>query len=229
MSGARYSTTPRRRNLGRPVRRQLHDGNNDLLTAMAGLLLQQRQQGGGAPSGMKAIMPDKCSYVMSQGSYRKWRRSMTDWFQLNRVAREDAVISIRLNCDDQLQRALDASYSADEWKALTLNEALNVIQEVTQKSVNRAVLWDRFFNAKQGSTEPAKTYVHRCQEMALDCAFRCPHCCGDICDYMLTHRLASGISNSGLKQEILQDYEKFNSVSKIMQKCEVYEAAERDS
>ncbi|XP_068242430.1 uncharacterized protein [Palaemon carinicauda] len=228
MSGARYSTTPRRGTLRRAARGRINGGNEDLLNAMANLFLQQRQSSG-APSGMRAIMPDKCSYEMSQGAFRKWRRSMTDWFQIGRVATEDAVLSIRLNCDDQLQRALDACYTADEWKALSLHQALDVVQEVTQKSVNRAILWDKFFSAQQGPMEPAKTYVHRCQELGLDCAFRCPQYQNDMSDYMLTHRLASGLNNCGLKQEILQDYEKYNSVAKILQKCEIYEAAERDS
>ncbi|XP_068219192.1 uncharacterized protein [Palaemon carinicauda] len=228
MSGARYSTTPRRGTLRRAARGRINGGNEDLLNAMANLFLQQRQSSG-APSGMRAIMPDKCSYEMSQGAFRKWRRSMTDWFQIGRVATEDAVLSIRLNCDDQLQRALDACYTADEWKALSLHQALDAVQEVTQKSVNRAILWDKFFSAQQGPMEPAKTYVHRCQELALDCAFRCPQCQNDMSDYMLTHRLVSGLNNCRLKQEILQDYEKYNSVAKILQKCEIYEAAERDS
>ena len=95
--------------------------------------------------------------------------------------------------------------------------------------MNRAVAWDKFFSARQGDQEPAKSFVHRCQQLAIECGFRCPYCRADLNDFVLVQRVTSGLTNVGLKQEILQDHEKFNTMPKLVRKCEAYESAMKDS
>ena len=184
----------------------------------------------GAPSmSVKAMCPDKCNYEMTQSGFREWCRSMSDWLSLGNVSGDRALISIRLNCDEKLRMAIDSAYSEIHWNSLSINEAFDKLEEITTKSVNRAVAWDRFFSAQQSEQEPAKAFVHRCQQLAIDCGFKCPYCRADLNDFVLVQRVTSGLTNVGLKQEILQNHDKFNTVPKLIRKCEAYESATKDS
>ncbi|MEL6805172.1 MAG: hypothetical protein AAFO91_15485, partial [Bacteroidota bacterium] len=85
------------------------------------------------------------------------------------------------------------------------------------------------FLAKQANQESAKSFIHRCQQLAIDCGFKCPKCRKNLTDLVLVQRVTSGLSNIGLKQEIMKDHEQFDSVQKLLKKCEIYESAEKDS
>ncbi|XP_066964375.1 uncharacterized protein [Macrobrachium rosenbergii] len=216
-TASRNATPARRRNEGQ-----------DLLQALVGIMAQGRPHGS-ASAGVRAMCPDKCSYEMTQSSFREWCRSMSDWLALGNVSGENALISIRLNCDEKLRMAIDATHSEAQWNSLTSSEAFDKLEEITTKSVNKTVAWDKIFSAQQGDQETTKSFVHRSQQLALDCGFKCPHCRADLNDFVLVQRITSGLSNVGLKQEILQDQENFNTVQKLLRKCEIYESTEKDS
>ena len=176
----------------------------------------------------KPIVPEKCPYTMSTGAFRGWQRSMEDWIKLSRTPRADAVLNIRLNCEEKLRRAIDAQFPPDRWSSFSMKDAFDAISKITTKTVNRAVLWDKFFSMKQTSSESAKEYIHRCQQVAIDCSFQCPDCRSDLSDHILLHKLVNGLYNVKLKQDILQSFEKFDTIAKFMVKCESYEETERE-
>ena len=68
----------------------------------------------------KPVPPDKHMYEMTSSAFRGWRRSMEDWLKLCHITQTDAVLNIRLNCEEKLKRALDAQFSSSRWKALSV-------------------------------------------------------------------------------------------------------------
>ena len=148
---------------------------------------------------------------------------MEDWIRLSRLSTGDAVLNIRLNCEEKLRCAIDAQFSQTYWESLSKEDAFDAIKKIVTKSINMAVLWDKFFNRRQVAGESAKEYIHQCQQLALDCDFQCPHCNSDVSEYILLRKLVNGLSDVKLKQDVLQNYERFNTVEKFMVKCESFE------
>ena len=153
---------------------------------------------------------------------------MSDWLKISKLSRELAVMNIRLTCEDKLQSAIDAVFPAHTWAALSIEEAFEAVKEITTKSANSAILWDRFFLGKQKEEESAKEYIHRCQKEALECGFTCPGCNRDLCDYMLPRKIVSGLGIAKLKQDILENSAQYSTVKAIMAKCEAFEEAVRE-
>ena len=64
---------------------------------------------------------------------------MRDWMALSKLSGENALISIRLNCDEKLRMAIDAMYTETQWNSLAASEAFEKLEGITTKSVNKAV------------------------------------------------------------------------------------------
>ena len=173
-------------------------------------------------------LPDKCQYEMALSEFRAWKRSMWDYVEIYGMKQKVALASIRLNCETKLMRALDARHTRDDWNSLTVNKAFDEIQEITTKTMNKAVMWDRFFGRMQQRGESVKEYIDACNQAAVDCDFTCPHCMGDVSEYMIRFKVMMGIANPALKHEILRDSEIYDTTKKIILKCESYEETEKD-
>lgn len=154
---------------------------------------------------------------------------MDTWLSLHGWPDEVGVQHIRLLCVPSLQTALDARYSIHQWEALSVSDALDAVGSVALRAVNQAVLWSDFFGSRQGRSEPMAEYFQKCTQQALDCDFRCPHCDGDLSDYMVLRKAIVGLSNPALKKELFQQCDVYSDVDKLRAKCMSYEAAERDS
>ena len=100
--------------------------------------------------------------------------------------------------------------------------------KITTKSVNKAVLWDRSFSMRQGADESAKEYIHKCQQAIVDCDFQCPSCNCDLSDNILVNKLVNGLYSVKLKQDVLQNFEKYDTITKFMITCESFEETERE-
>ena len=231
---SRFARTPQRATprAGRPRR----SGHEDLVGTGLGAVAEAvgrallTHVGSTTPrrGGNKPIVPEKCLYTMSTGAFRGWKRSMEDWIKLSKLPREDAVLNIRLNCEEKLRRAIDAQFPSGRWSSFSVEDAFDAVSKITTKTMNKAVVWDKFFSMKQTSTESAKEYIHRCQQVAIDCEFQCPDCRSDLSDHILLHKLVNGLNNVKLKQDILQSFEKFDTIAKFMVKCESFEETERE-
>ena len=226
-------TTPRAPRAARPRRvtpeGPAETGFNAIAEALGRMVLSNAASN--STSGhrnVKPVTPEKCMYEMSTSAFRGWKRSMEDWIKLTRISRGDAVLNIRLNCEERLRRAIDAQFSSSRWSLLTIEEAFVAVMKITTKTVNKAVLWDRFFSMRQGTDESVKEYIHKCQQAAIDCDFQCPSCNCDLSDNILINKLVNGLYNVKLKQDVLQNFEKYNTITKFMIKCESFEETERE-
>ena len=199
--------TPRSsgRRPGRPDRHNANlmgTGFNAVAEAVGRAILSNMGNSNHVQGASKPTAPEKCMYIMSTSTFRGWKRSMEDWLKLSKIPNGDAVLHIRLNCEEKLKRAIDAQFEPQQWSSLSVHAAFDAILSITTKSVNKAVLWDKFFNMKQRADESAKEYVHGCQQAAIDCDFQCPKCNGDLSDYIILHKLVNGLYNVKLKQDI---------------------------
>ena len=179
-----------------------------------------------APAG---ATPEKCDLEMSPSGFRTWRRSVEAWLQLANWQDKMAVLHIRLLCKPSLQTVLDARFTSRQWNALTPDGALDAIGRLVLRAENQAVRWSEFFSGKQAHSETVSAYVTRCGQDALDCGFACPHCNGDLSDYVLLRKVVSGLSDSAMRQEVFRRYTTLDSIEKLRSFCDIYEAAQRDA
>ena len=87
-------------------------------------LVATRQQPVRASAG---ATPDKCKLEMSAADFRSWRRSVEAWVCLAKWQEQEAVLHIRLLCAADLQPAPDAKFTTQQWKALSVSNALDAI------------------------------------------------------------------------------------------------------
>ena len=74
---------------------------------------------------------------------------MSDWLKISKHSREIAVMNIRLTCEDKFQSAIDAQFPDDSWARLSIDEAFEAVKNITTRTANSAILWDRFFMGRQ--------------------------------------------------------------------------------
>ena len=135
-----------------------------------------------------------------------------------------AVHHIRLHCVPELQRALDARFTDDQWRALSTEEALDTIGKLVLRASNKAAQYQEFFSAMQGQEESLSNFFLKCNQKALDCEFNCPNCSGDLTEYMLLHKLMVSLSDNKLKRYIFQSCNKIHSVDA----CSAFQAARQN-
>ena len=82
--------------------------------------------------------PEKCRLELPVDEFRTWQTSMSWWLKLNTWAQTEAVGYIRLSCVPELQKALDAKYTVQQWATLTTEEALNAIKQIVVLPTNQA-------------------------------------------------------------------------------------------
>ena len=154
---------------------------------------------------------------------------MQCWLDLNGCAPVEAVQHIRLHCTPPLQRSLDARFTADEWQALTVEEALDAISRIALQATNQAADWCKFFAANQEHSESISEYFARSAQCAADCDFKCPHCDSGLSEYMLLRKLVGGLESAVLKEEVFRRCETFHDVDSLRKFCVAFEAAHRDA
>lgn len=86
---------------------------------------------------------------MTPAGFRTWRRSVQTWLRLSAWPDQEAVLHVRLLCVPDLQCALDARFSADQWEALDPKGALDAIEKIVLQAANQAVRWAEFFSTCQ--------------------------------------------------------------------------------
>ena len=177
----------------------------------------------------RSSAPEKCDMGMSTAAFRSWRRSMQCWLDLNGWAPTEAVLHIRLHCTPPLQRSLDARFTAVEWQALAVEEALEAIARIALQATNQAADWCKFFTASQERSESISEYFTRSAQCAEDCEFKCPHCAASLSEYMLLLKLVSGLESVALKEEEFRQCELFKDVDSLRKFCVAFEAAHKDA
>ncbi|MPC79496.1 hypothetical protein E2C01_074026 [Portunus trituberculatus] len=125
-------------------------------------------------------------------------------------------------CDIEMSTA---AFTADEWQALMVKEALDAVSRIALQTTNQAADWCRFFTASQDHSE----YFARLVECAADCDFKCPHCDSGLAEYMLLRKLVSGLESAVLKEEVFRQCDTFHDVDSLRKFCVAYEAAHRDA
>ncbi|KAK3888627.1 hypothetical protein Pcinc_007352 [Petrolisthes cinctipes] len=166
---------------------------------------------------------------MSTASFRSWRRSVECWVRLHWWGSPEAGLHIRLCCTLALQRNLDTRYTMLQWVALSTTEALDAIENLILKGTNQAVTWTTFFSSQQAHDGSVAEFFLQCSQLATNCKFQCPHCHGDLSEYMLLRKLMGGLSDKVLKREVFQMYDQFKSVDALRTFCITHEAAARDA
>ncbi|XP_076036521.1 uncharacterized protein LOC143022265 [Oratosquilla oratoria] len=204
-----------------------------LLLAQTDAIVSLQQQLAARPAQTTSVSrssaPEKCDMDMSTAAFRSWRRSMQCWLDLNGWAPTEAVLYIRLHCTPPLQRSLDARFTAPEWQALTVKEALDSISGIALQATNQAADWCRFFTARQERNEPISEYFTRSAQCAADCEFKCPHCDSSLSEYMLLRKLVSGLESVGLKEEVFRKCDSFKDTDSLRKFCVAFEAAHKDA
>ncbi|KAK8392492.1 hypothetical protein O3P69_014690 [Scylla paramamosain] len=120
--------------------------------AIASLQQQLATRPAHHPAAPRSSAPENCDVEMSTAAFRSWR-----W------APAEAVLHIRLHCTPPLQRSLDARFTAGEWQALTVEEALDDISRITLLATNQAADWCKLFTANQEHSESISEYFARCE------------------------------------------------------------------
>ncbi|XP_076050210.1 uncharacterized protein LOC143030874 [Oratosquilla oratoria] len=204
-----------------------------LLLAQTDAIVSLQQQLAARPAQTTSVSrssaPEKCDMDMSTAAFRSWRRSMQCWLDLNGWAPTEAVLYIRLHCTPPLQRSLDARFTAAEWQALTVKEALDSVSGIALQATNQAADWCRFFTARQERNEPISEYFTRSAQCAADCEFKCPHCDSSLSEYMLLRKLVSGLESVGLKEEVFRKCDSFKDTDSLRKFCVAFEAAHKDA
>lgn len=75
--------------------------------------------------------------------------------------RAEVLENVRLLCESYLQVLLDTTHPVESSNDLELDEAFAVIAFIVLRSSNVAVLWETFFNLRQGVGVKVKHFVHR--------------------------------------------------------------------
>ena len=166
---------------------------------------------------------------MTSAGFRTWRRSVETWLRLAAWPDEEAVLHIRLLCVPDLQCALDARFTTEQWEALGPKDALDAISKLVLRTANQAVKWSEFFNACQVPGESVGVYMTRCAQEALDCGFQCPDCSSDLSEYMLMRKVMVGLRDPALKQEVFRKCDLFKDADGLRSFCSTFEAAQRDA
>lgn len=104
---------------------------------------------------------EKCHVGPSTAAFRSWRRSMKSWLGLSHFPPAEAVQHIRLHCTPALQRSLGSRFTADQWEALSAQEALDAIGRIALQATNQAADWCKFFSAAQEPSESICEYFTR--------------------------------------------------------------------
>ena len=141
----------------------------------------------------------------------------------------DAVGFIRLSCLPELQRALDAKYTVQQWSELSTEAALEAIKQIVVLPTNQAAEKEQFYNLKQGPYESISAYFTRATTVAANCDFKCPECAVGLGDYLLLSKTAVGLSDSALKKEVFRSFHTFDSHAELRGFCIAYETAMRSS
>ncbi|KAK3894919.1 hypothetical protein Pcinc_001367 [Petrolisthes cinctipes] len=195
--------------------------------------LQQQLAAAGRPRSHSSVprssAPEKCDMEMTTAAFRTWRQSMECWLGLNGWPPQQAVLHIRLHCTPALQRSLDARFSDREWRALATEEALDAIGCIALQVTNQAADWCKFFTSNQEYSESISEYFTRSAQCAADCEFKCPHCNNSLSEYMLLHKLVSGIASVELKEEVFRRCDSFSEVDSLRKFCVAFEAAHKDA
>ena len=146
---------------------------------------------------------------------------MQCWLDLNGWVPVEAVLHIRLHCTPPLQRSLDARFTAAEWQALTVEEALDSVGRIALQATNQAADWCKFFTASQERSESMSEYFTRSAQCAADGEFKCPHCDNSLSEYMLLRKLVSGLESVVLKEEVFRRCDSFCDVDSLRKFCVV--------
>ena len=133
------------------------------------------------------------------------------------------VLNIRLRCDDKLKRTLEAEHG-DNWEQLTTEQALTALEMVLKTATNPS-REDKFHHLQQMPGETGKSFMHRCEQQALECDFQCPSCHTDISEWCVRDRVLAGLRDDILKMDLYQNADKYPSLSSLMTKVELYESA----
>ena len=143
----------------------------------------------------------------------------------------DAVMHVRLMCATDLQSALDARLTVQQWMSLSLDGMLDEIESLVTSSTNQAVLWDVFFSGHQTPGESMKEYFNKCLQQAIDCKFSCPNCTGDLSEYILVRKIMVGLHDPVLKRELYQFLRDTRSITleELKAHCVAFESASRDA
>ena len=66
--------------------------------------------------------------------------------------------------------------------------------------------------------------MHRCEQQALECDMACPHCHKDISEWciVIRDRVLAGLSSDQLKIDLYQNIEKYQSLSGLVEKIEIF-------
>ena len=169
-------------------------------------------------------LPEKASYAMSMPQWRIWRRDMEQYTKVAGWDDRTAAISLRMQCDDKMKRVIEAEYG-DGWENLTPSDAMAVLENIIRKSSNPAKEKETFHRLQQLPGESGKAFVHRCEQQALECDLACPHCSKDISEWCVRDRVLAGLSSDTLKLDIYQNIDKYPSLSSLVTKIEMFEAA----
>ena len=169
-------------------------------------------------------LPDRAEYDMSMPQWRIWKRDMLQFASLSGWNDSTTVLNIRLRCDDKLKRILEAEHG-DSWEQLTTEEALTALEAVLRTATNPAREKDKFHHMQQMPGETGKSFMHRCEQQALECDFQCPNCHTDISEWCVRDRVLAGLRDDMLKIDLYQNADKYPSLSSLMAKVELYEAA----
>ena len=154
---------------------------------------------------------------------------MECWLQLGGFTPSEAVLHIRLCCTPALQHSLDARFTVLQWSTLSSSAALDAIEKIVLVSSNQVVNWCNFFRSDQLPTESVSVYFLRSTQSAADCKFQCPHCDGDLLEYMLLQKLMVGLHNPVLKREVFQACNQFSDVDALCKYCVTFESAHKDA
>ena len=169
-------------------------------------------------------LPDKAEYDMSMPQWRIWKRDMLQYSSLSGWDEKTTVLNIRLRCDDKLKRTLEAEHG-DNWEQLTTEQALTALEMVLKTATNPSREKDKFHHLQQMPGETGKSFMHRCEQQALECDFQCPSCHTDISVWCVRDRVLAGLRDDILKMDLYQNADKYPSLSSLMTKVELYESA----
>ena len=148
------------------------------------------------------------------------------WYMsLNEVQPAHAVGFIRLQCEGDLQQALDNKYMVQQWLIMTQEQAFDVIKHMSVQPANEAAEKEEFYNIRQGQYESVSAYFARVTKVAANCAFQCPSCRQGLEEYLLLSKLVAGLIDPVLKREAFRTYGTFKSVNDLKTFCAAYESS----
>lgn len=110
-----------------------------------------------------------------------------------------------------------------------LKEALGAFEKLVLKGTNQAATWTTFFSYQQSQDMSVSNVSGQCAQLAADWRFHCPHCQGDLSEYVLLRKLMGGLSDEVLKREVFQVCNQFQRLGALRTFCSTYEAVARDT